>query len=163
MQNRIKGRSKGLKIGIVIAIVIIFILGLRYIYSSIHANHTELLLSDLSSDTTTLSCAVFDGKEVWDNSTVLLKDGMITEETSLNKGATDSEYFLMPRLIDAHAHLTTPYQMELMVKNGVITVCDVSASEELQNSYDALNVWSSRTSIWLDVDNADTFVRNTIG
>lgn len=161
MSKKAKGRSKVMKVLIAIAIIGLAVC-VRFIYTSLRANNTKINLNELSSDTTTLSCAVFDGKEVWEDSNVVIKDGVITEETSLKKGETDSDYFLMPGLIDAHAHLTTPYQMELLVKNGVTTVCDVSASKELQNSYEALNVWSSRTSVWMDVDDADAFVKNTI-
>lgn len=154
--------KKKMKVLIAIVIIIVLAVCVRFVYSSLRANNTKISLNELSLDTTTLSCAVFDGKEVWEDSNIVIKDGVITEETSLKKGETGSDYFLMPGLIDAHAHLTTSYQMELLVKNGVTTVCDVSASKELQNSYNALNVWSSRTSIWMDVDDADAFVKNTI-
>lgn len=156
-----KVAKRNMKVLIAIVIVVVA-LCVRFIYTSVRANNTKISLNELSSDTTVLSCTVFDGKEVWEASTVVIKDGVITEETVLKKGMADSEYFLMPGLIDAHAHLTSPYQMELLVKNGVTTVCDVSASKELQNAYDALNVWSSRTSVWMDVDDADAFVQNTI-
>lgn len=151
-----------MKVLLAIVIVIALLLCVRFVYTSLRANYTKIDLDELSLDTTTLSCAVFDGKEVWEDSTVVIKDGVISEETSLKKGEVNSDYFLMPGLIDAHAHLTTPYQMELLVKNGVTTVCDVSASEKLQNSYEALNVWSARTSIWMDVEDADAFVKDTI-
>lgn len=162
MRKKTKGRSKVLKVLLAIVIVIALLLCVRFVYTSLRANYTKIDLDELSLDTTTLSCAVFDGKEVWEDSTVVIKDGVISEETSLKKGEVNSDYFLMPGLIDAHAHLTTPYQMELLVKNGVTTVCDVSASEKLQNSYEALNVWSARTSIWMDVEDADAFVKDTI-
>lgn len=125
-------------------------------------NHTRIDLNKLSTDTATFSCTVFDGKEVWGDSKVVIKDGRINEETSLKKGNNDSNLFLMPGLIDAHAHLTKPCQMESMVTNGVTTVCDVSASKELQSSYTALNVWSSRESVWLDVEDVEKFVENTV-
>lgn len=141
--------------------------GVCLLYRTWSANHTRIDFRELSEDTTILSCAVFDGKEVWENSTVVIRDGVITEETILQKSEnetaeTDKDYFLMPGLVDAHAHLTTPHQMEQLVENGVTTVCDVSASGELQDSYEALQVWSSRTSIWMDVEDAEAFVNNTI-
>lgn len=154
-------KSKTMKVFVVIMIIILAVCAWLF-FTAMRKNNTDINLNELSSDTVTLSCAVFDGKEVWEDSTVVIKDGMITEETSLKKGETDSEYFLMPGLIDAHAHLTKPYQMEQLVENGITTVCDVSASEELQSSYNALNVWSSRTSVWLDVDDVTAFVKNTI-
>lgn len=156
-----KKTKKKMKVWMVIA-AILFILCVRFLFVSLRANYTKIRLSELSLDSTVLSCAVFDGEEVWEDSVVVMEDGVITEQTSLKKGEVENEYFLMPGLIDAHAHITTPYQMEQFVKNGVTTVCDVSASADLQNSYDALNVWSSRTSIWMDVSNAESFVKNTI-
>lgn len=162
MRKNRKGKLKIIKKLAVIVLIAAALVGMRFIYTSVRAKHTTIHVNGLSLDTEEISCAVFDGKEVWENAAVVIKDGVITEETSLQNGEADSEYFLMPGLIDAHAHLTTPNQMEQMVKNGVTTVCDVSASEELQNSYDALNVWSARTCIWMDVDDAETFVKNTI-
>lgn len=161
MSKKAGKRSKPIKIFVVLMIIILAVCAWLF-FSAMRKNNTDINLNELSSDTVTLSCAVFDGKEVWEDSTVVIKDGIITEETSLKKGETDSEYFLMPGLIDAHAHLTKPYQMEQLVENGITTVCDVSASEELQSSYNALNVWSSRTSVWLDVDDVPAFVKNTI-
>lgn len=161
MEKKSKRKSRLMKVLIVILIIIVAVCSWFGI-SSIRKNHTDIDLGELSSDTVTLSCPVFDGKEVWEDSTVVIKDGIITEETSLKKGNSSSEYFLIPGLIDTHAHLTKPYQMEQLVKNGVTTVCDVSASEDLENLYDALNVWSSRTSVWLDVDDVEAFVKSTI-
>lgn len=151
-----------MKILISIVVILILVVCVRFTYTSIRDKYTKIRLNELTSDTTTLNCAVFDGKEVWEDSTVVIKNGVIMKETSLKKGECDSEYFLMPGLVDAHAHLTTPYQMEQLVKNGVTTVCDVSATQELENSYGALNVWSSRTSVWLNVEYVDSFVKNTI-
>lgn len=125
MHNKSKGRKRVMKVLIAIVVVVVLVVCVRFIYTSLRAKHTEIDLNELASDTTTLTCAVFDGNEVWEDSTVVIKDGVITEETSLGKGETDSEYFLMPGLIDSHAHLTTAHQMELLIKNGVTTVCDV--------------------------------------
>lgn len=146
---------------VIIAIFIFAICG-YLIYTSWRDNATDIDLDGFTGDTTTLSCTVFDGNEIWGDSTIVIKDGMITQESVLKKGESDSPYFLMPGLIDAHAHLTTPHQMEQMVKNGITTVCDVSASAELQNSYDALNVWSSRSCIWMDEGDPERFVGDTI-
>lgn len=154
--------KKRMKILAAAVIVIVLAAGVRFLYTSLRANNTKIKLDELSADTTEFSCAVFDGKEIWEDSTVVIKDGVISSETSLKKGESSSSYFLMPGLIDAHAHLTTPYQMELLVKNGVTTVCDVSASKELEDSYDALNVWSSRTCVWMDTEDAKALVEDTL-
>lgn len=162
MSKKKKISSKFKKAITAIVIMLVLLVGVRFIYTSFRDDNTKINLDDLSSDTIEISCPVFDGNEIWEESTVVIKDGVITDETSLKKGNSSSNYFLMPGLIDAHAHLTTPYQMELLVKNAVTTVCDVSASEDLEKSYGALKVWSSRTSVWLDVDNAEAFVKNTV-
>lgn len=162
MRKKTKRVKRIMKMILAILIIIVLLFGIRWICGSIRSNHTEIDLEQISSDKVTLKCAVFDGTQVWENSTVVIEDGVIMEETRLEAGESESEYFLMPGLIDAHAHLTTPNQMEQMLKNGVTTVCDVSASQELENSYEALSVWSSRTSIWLNVDNSEAFVKNTL-
>lgn len=162
MKQKSKSKLKRKKVLIWLTIILVLVVCMCFFYNSFRANNTKINVKELSTDTTTISCAVFDGKELWEDSTVVLKDGVITEETSLKKSQNNSDYFLMPGLIDAHVHLTKPYQMELLVENGVTTACDVSASEELQNSYEGLNVWSSRTSIWLSVEDVNDFVQNTI-
>lgn len=162
MQKKKKSKSKLLKIILLIVIVVAVAVGAKSVINSLKKNKTDINLNDLSSDTATLSCAVFDGTEVFENSTVVIEDGMISPKSFFKNGLNDSDYLLMPGLIDAHAHLTTKNQMEQLVKNGVTTVCDVSASKELEESYDVLNVWSSRTSVWLSVDNAKAFVEDTI-
>lgn len=159
----IEGSNKKSKKKLLLIIIIIaLIVGGWFLFNYFRDNNTNIKLNKLPVDTTTLNCAVFDGKEVWENSTVVIQDGVISEETVLKKGEVSSEYFLMPGLIDAHAHISTPNQMEQFVKNGVTTVCDVSASGELEDSYKALNVWSSRSMIWMDVDDAENYVKNTL-
>lgn len=144
-------------IGILGLVVCVVLLG-----SHLRANDVKIDLQTIEEDTTTLTCAVFDGEKVWEDSTVVIEDGMITEETILKEGEKEQKYFLMPGLLDGHAHLSTPYQMEQSVKNGVTTVCDVSASADLEESYQTLEVWSSRSSIWLDVEDPESFVADTI-
>lgn len=123
---------------------------------------TSIDLSKIETDHLTLSCAVFDGMKVWGDCTVVVKDGVIAEETLLQNGLVKSEYFLMPGLIDGHLHLSASRQMETLVKHGVTTVCDVSATEKLEKSFGALHVWSSRTIAWVHVDDAKSFVDGVI-
>ncbi len=120
--------------------VLLVILLIYIIYGKIWDNHTTINIEAISEDNEVISCAVFDGKDLWEKSQIIIEDGVISEKSVLAHGVDDSEYLLIPGLIDAHAHLSTPYQMEQMVKNGVTTVCDVSASAELENKYPALDV-----------------------
>jgi imidazolonepropionase-like amidohydrolase len=126
------------------------------------ANKATIDLSKIETDNVTISCAIFDGTKVWEDRKVVLKDGVITKITPSEEGRGKSEYFLMPGLIDGHLHLAKPEDMETLLKNGVTTACDVSASEELEKSFTALNVWSSRTIAWLGVDDAKSFVDGAI-
>lgn len=148
-------------IGIILLTVIIF-LAVRSVTLKIRDNHTSIDINNLNGDDAMLSCAVFDGKELWENATIVLEDGVVSDKSTFSHGESTNEYFLMPGLFDAHVHLTTPYQMEQLVKSGVTTVCDVSASEDLENQYPALKVWSSRNMIWKTTDNVKGFVAGVI-
>lgn len=160
----VKSRKKPkiIKILLFIITIVVLCLCIRFVYSYFRGKHTSINLNGKSSENTVLSCTVFDGNQIWENATIVIEDGVISEKSTFAHGETNQQYFLMPGLIDAHAHLTTRYQMELMVKNGVTTVCDVSASKELENSYDPLNVWSARNSIMMEVEDINGYVENTI-
>lgn len=160
--KKTKGKVKAIKILLLIIFIIILCLSVRFIYSYLRGNHTSIDLSNKQLENTVISCAVFDGNQVWEDATLVIENGVITEESAFAHGEVNSEYFMLPGLIDAHAHLTTRYQMELMVTNGVTTVCDVSASEKLEKSYPALNVWSSRNSIMMEVEDVNGYVEDTI-
>lgn len=71
----------------------------------------------------------FDGEKVVENSAVVIEDGMIVKIETTEE--VDSNYFLLPGFIDAHTHMSTREQIEIMLKNGVIGTCDVAASESL--------------------------------
>lgn len=97
------------------------------------------------SDRITLNYPVFDGARIWENVSVVIENGIITEETVLGKGAVDSPYFLMPGLIDAHTHMGTLEQADTMLKHGITATCDVCASAELVAASDQLTIHSSRS------------------
>jgi len=77
---------------------------------------------------TTLNYPVFDGVRVWENASVVIENGIISEETVLGEGTADNRYFLMPGLIDAHTHIGTQEQIDTMLKYGITATCDVGAS-----------------------------------
>ncbi len=91
----------------------------------------------------TLNCPVFDGEKVWENTTVVVENGVISKETVLDSGETDSRYFLMPGLIDSHTHMGTKEQIDDMLRYGITATCDVSASAELIAASDQLTIHSS--------------------
>ena len=90
-----------------------------------------------------LNYPVFDGEKVWENATVVIENGIITEVTALNESTVDSRYFLMPGLIDAHTHMGTMEQVDTMLKYGITATCDVSASTELIDASNQLTIHSS--------------------
>lgn len=157
-----KPKGKLLKIFLLIVLAVLICVCVRFIYSYIHGKHTSIDLSEKDLDNTVLTCAVFDGTQVWEDAVVTVEDGIIAGNSSFSHEDVNNEYFLMPGLADAHVHLTTRNQMEQMVLNGITTACDVSASQELENSYDVLNVWSARNSIMMEVEDANGYIENTV-
>lgn len=95
------------------------------------------------SEKITLNYPVFDGTQVWENASVVIENGVISEETVLGRGAMDDRYFLMPGLIDAHTHMGTMAQVGAMLRHGIAATCDVSASAELVAASDQLTIHSS--------------------
>lgn len=90
---------------------------------------------------TILNYPLFDGENVIENASVVLENGMIT---AINESAyNDTNYFLMPGLIDAHTHMNTIEQTNLMLANGVIAACDVAASASLIENAKPFTIISS--------------------
>lgn len=117
---------------------------------------------ELESENVTLQYPVFDGTTVWENATVVIENGVISDKTVLGEGEVDSNYFLMPGLIDAHTHINEVGQMELMVANGVTTTCDVAITQELQDSFEYLNVWTARSGAFMGVEDGEALVEDMI-
>lgn len=124
--------------------------------------NTGISWNETEGENITLNYPVFDGTQVWEHASVVIKDGVISEQTILGDGETDSNYLLIPGLIDAHTHITKKGQMELMVSKGVTTTCDVAISQELQDSFEYLNVWTARSSAFVMVEDGRTFVESMI-
>lgn len=142
----------------ILLLLLAVLFAIRFSWLMYRDSHTSINLNSIAGEDTMLSCAVFDGKEIWNNCTVVLKDGIISKESTFDHGEAESEYFLIPGLIDAHAHISHLYQMEQFVKSGVTAVCDVSAPDNLENAYPALRIWSSRSMIWLSTENVKSYV-----
>lgn len=125
--------------------------------------NTGIDWGELESENMTLHYPVFDGTRVWENATVVIENGVISEKTVLGEGEVDSRYFLMPGLIDAHTHISEQGQMELMVSKGVTATCDVAISQEVQDSFEYLNVWTARSGAFVMTEDGKSFVEDMIG
>ncbi len=161
-----KGRYKKCLWGkVLLAVVAILVIGGLVIWSIMvpYVDYdTGINWDKAEGENITLNYPVFDGTRVWEQGSVVVKDGVISEKTVLGQGEVDSNYLLMPGLIDAHTHISKTGQMELMVSKGVTTTCDVAISQELQDSFGYLNVWTSRTSAFVTVEDGKSFVENMI-
>lgn len=89
-----------------------------------------------------LNYPLFDGEKVWEGAAVTVESGMITSVQKCDS-IECGEGFLMPGLIDTHAHMGTAVQVNAMLRSGITTVCDVSASGELIKSSKQLEIISS--------------------
>ena len=110
----------------------------------------------------TITCPVFDGEKMWEMATVTVENGVITE---ISPGGENGEegLFLMPGLIDGHVHISEKPQMDMLLKRGVTTACDVSAPAEIRNSGHKLNIVSSCIMAKGDVEDGSAHVEKAIG
>lgn len=99
----------------------------------------------------TIKCAVFDGNKLHKAATLVLENGVIRDDVVFSDEETDSEYFLMPALIDAHTHISKESQIDKMIKNGVMTTCDAAAGADLVSSSEILNIHTSLTTVMPDL------------
>lgn len=88
---------------------------------------------------TELKYPLFDGQKVWEGAAVTVENGIIT---ALRECPPEEcgEGFLMPGLIDAHAHMGSMAHVEAMLRNGITATCDVSASSELEAASGQLEI-----------------------
>lgn len=156
-------RSKAGKIILLIAVVLAVLITAGYFYLFPYVNYnTGIQWDELEHENVTMQYPVFDGRQVWENATVVIEDGVISDKTILGEGETDPSYFLMPGLIDAHTHISKTGQMELMVANGVTTTCDVAITQEVQDSFPELNVWTARSGAFVFVEDGRAFVEEMV-
>lgn len=158
-----KKKPKVLKVLLVILGLLAVLAVAVYFYLFPYVNYnTGIRWERLEQENATLNYPVFDGTQVWENATVVIEDGVISDKTVLGEGEVDSEYFLMPGLIDAHTHVSKTGEMELMVSKGVTTTCDVAITQEVQDSFSELNVWTARSGAFVFVEDGKTFVEDMI-
>lgn len=89
----------------------------------------------------TISCTLFDGVNLTNNVTVIIDEEKIIsiEKSDIN----NSNYFMMPCLIDAHTHMININQVNQMISHGINTTFDVCAPTSLIKSTKDLNIISS--------------------
>lgn len=107
-----------------------------------------------------LNYPLFDGEKVIENASVTIENGMISAVNETQ--SVDNRCFLMPGLIDAHTHMSTVGQIEIMLKNGITATCDVSASRTLVNSSKQLEIISSAGMAMGMVLNPKSFVEKAV-
>lgn len=107
----------------------------------------------------TLNYPLFDGRNVIENASVTIADGIVTDiATSVS---VNSEYLLMPGLIDAHTHITNKYQLTTMLQSGIIAACDVCAPDLLVKNSEPFTIISS-AGMAMGTLNGKGFVRKAI-
>lgn len=106
-----------------------------------------------------LNYPFFDGEKIVENAAVVIKDGTITQIMETEE--IESNYFLMPGLIDAHTHMETKKQIETMLKNGIIGTCDVSASASLVQNEKQFTIVSS-AGMTMGTLNGKSYVKKAI-
>lgn len=89
-----------------------------------------------------LNYPLFDGKRVIENAVVTIENGRIVSIEESDR-CTDNDLLLMPGLIDAHTHITSDWQVDVMLKNGITAACDVSAPYSLVENSRQFNIISS--------------------
>lgn len=107
-----------------------------------------------------ITCPVFDGEKVYEAATVTVENGIIVSVEPAEK--PDCSLFLMPGLIDGHAHISQPHQLDMLVKRGITTVCDVSVSKEIRDMGHKINIHTSHISAKGDCENGAAHVDATL-
>lgn len=107
----------------------------------------------------TLNHPLFDGSKIIENASVTIENGVIT--TITESKCTDTDYFLMPGLIDAHTHINTLAQTKTMLENGVTAACDVAASPSLIETSAPFTIISS-AGMTMGTLNGKSYVKKAI-
>ena len=149
-----------------IFIILILLIMIGIIIKNVFFNNRNVSVIDkenVISKNDTIKCKVFDGTEIKGVASISIENGKISKEIIFDKDEnTDSNYFLMPGLIDAHTHITNEKQIEQMINNGVTTTYDVAATGDIANSSEILNIWTATTTIMPGISNGKSMVNNLI-
>ena len=153
--------KKMIKIGIIVILVVVIVIGIKSIF---FRDNTDPVIdkNKVISNNATLECAVFDGTQVKGTASISIENGKVSNEIIFNQDKTDSKYFLMPGLIDAHTHITNEKQIEQMINNGVTTVYDVAASKDIVETSEKFNMHTAITTIMPGVSDGKASVNELI-
>lgn len=110
---------------------------------------------------TKLKYPLFDGEKVWAGAAVTVENGLIVSVTACDP-AECGEGFLMPGLIDAHTHMGSDAHVDALLRYGITTTCDVSASKELVESSKQLAIISSAGMAMGMVINPKAYVEKAV-
>lgn len=134
---------------IIIAIAVILIVIILVIVNLFP--FSEIVLSkqrgEIMNGEVTIKCPAFDGNGIKECATLVLENGVIKEDIVFSDEKVESEYFLMPGLIDAHTHISKESHIKNMIKNGVITTCDAAAGKDMVEISSYLDIHTSLTTV----------------
>lgn len=88
---------------------------------------------------------IFDGEKMNDNSRVVIENGLISDKTSADTVIDGKGAFLIPGLIDAHAHVSSKKNINALVEHGVTTACTLDQSVKTLRLADSVKAWSCCT------------------
>lgn len=109
----------------------------------------------------TIYATAFDGEQIIENAEVTVEKGIVTA-INQNQIGQGSGFFLMPGLIDAHTHMGTREQVDIMLRNGITATCDVSAPAELVAESEYLRIVPSAGMAMGVVMNPKRFVEKAV-
>ena len=146
---------------IILIVIFIGIVIKRLFFSN--RNITIIDKEKIISNDTTIKCTVFDGTDIKGTANITIENGkLLNENIIFNVEETDTEYFLMPGLIDAHTHTTSQEEIEEILNNGVTTIYDVASSKENVNNSEKLNIWTAITTVMPGISNGKATVNSLI-
>lgn len=149
----------------IIFILFLFIF-IGIVIKNLFFNNRNISIIDkekIISNDTTIKCAVFDGTEIKGSANITIENGkLLSENIIFDVEESDSNYFLMPGLIDAHTHTTSKEEIEEILNNGVTTIYDVASSKENVKNSEKLNIWSAITTVMPGISNGKDTVNSLI-
>ena len=85
------------------------------------AHHAKVAIRDVT---------VFDGQEMQSGKTIAFENGLIVSDTSNAETVVDADgAFLLPGMIDCHAHVHSAEDLSLMARHGVTTCLDMGTKD----------------------------------
>ncbi|GAA0872292.1 amidohydrolase family protein [Gangjinia marincola] len=93
------------------------------------------------------NATVFDGEEVYQNTSVLVEDGSISKVAKKIKFKGEvidgTGKFLMPAMMNTHVHAWSPASTREAAQNGILHLFDMHGMEEMQKGMKAMNADST--------------------